>query len=92
MSHATLTNEQCAKLIQELASNDEFRARYQEKPAAALVELGVPYHTVVNLDPACLVPAPLADRKTFEAAQSRLDTESMNTYLSMNIPKARIGS
>jgi putative modified peptide len=92
MSHATLTNEQCAQLIKELASNDEFRARYQEKPAAALVELGVPYHTVVNLDPACLVPTQLADRKTFEAAQARLDSESMSTYLSMNIPKARLGS
>jgi len=91
MSHATLTSEQCAQLIRELATSDEFRARYEEKPAAALVELGVPYHTVVNLNPACLAPSKLADKKTFEDALARLDGESMSAYLSMTVPKARLG-
>jgi putative modified peptide len=92
MSDATLTNAQCAMLIKELATNDEFRRRYEQKPAAALVELGVPYHTVMNLNPACLAPRQLADKETFQAAQEQLGTEATRHYLSMTVPKARIGS
>ena len=92
MSDATLTNAQCAILIKELANNDEFRRRYEQKPAAALVELGVPYHTVVNLNAACLVPRQLADKETFQAAQTQLGTEAARQYLSMTVPRARTGA
>lgn len=92
MSDATLTNAQCATLIKELATNDEFRRRYEEKPAAALVELGVPYDTVVNLNAACLVPRQVADKATFQTAQEQLGSEATKQYLTMAVPKARIGS
>ena len=54
MAHATLTKAQGIALLKELTSNDAFRQRFTEKPAAALLELGVPAETIVNLDPACL--------------------------------------
>ena len=91
MSDATLTNEQCAALIRELATNDEFRRRYEDKPAAALVELGVPYHTVVNLSAACLSPRRLADKEVFVAAQKELSAEALSAYQSMKAPLARVG-
>lgn len=89
MSDATLTMAQCATLIKELSSNDEFRRRYEEKPAAALVELGVPFHTVVNLNAACLVPRQLADKATFQQAHAELDGEATRKYLTMTVPRAR---
>jgi putative modified peptide len=92
MSDATLTMAQCATLIRELASNDEFRRRYEEKPAAALVELGVPFHTVINLNAACLVPRRLADKETFQKAQAELDSEATRQYLTMTVPRARTGA
>jgi len=91
MSDATLTNEQCVALIKELATNDEFRKRYEDKPAAALVELGIPYHTVVNLNAACLAPRRLADKETFAAAQKDLSEEALSAYQSMKAPLARLG-
>lgn len=92
MSDATLTNEQCADLLKELATNDRFRRRYEEKPAAALVELGIPYHTVVNLNAACLVPRQIAEKEIFEAARQQLGDEATKTYLSMQAPLVRLGT
>jgi putative modified peptide len=76
MSEASLTNEQAQKLLRELAGNDAFRERFQDKPAAALVELGIPHETVINLNAACLVPMRLADKALFGAALKAYSTES----------------
>lgn len=92
MSDATLTIEQCRKLIHELATNDEFRRRYEDKPAAALVELGIPFHVVVNLKASCLAPKRLGSKETFLAANEQLDENLIQVYGSFRVPAVGIGS
>lgn len=86
MSDATLTTQQTIKLLLELSSNDAFRSRFEEKPAAALVELGIPHETVVNLNAACLGAAVLADRKTFAEAHRQLVGSAVIEKSKMIIP------
>lgn len=90
MSHATLTTAETLKLLQELATNDAFRERYAEKPAAALVELGVPYTTVVNLDAACLAPCQLATKEAFAEAHAEYQSSEVAQKQSMAIPKLNL--
>jgi putative modified peptide len=91
MSDAVLTNEQATKLLNELATNDGFRARYQEKPAAALVEIGIPHETVINLNAACLAPMQLAGKATFEATLKEFSSNSAKACLSMITPQLQLG-
>lgn len=86
MSDAVLTNEQAVRLLRELASNDGFRARFEEKPAAALVEIGVPHETVINLNAACLAPLKLAKKPVFEAALKEHMQSTAHVSLSMVTP------
>jgi putative modified peptide len=90
MSHATLTTAETLKLLLELATNDAFRERYAEKPAAALVELGVPYTTVVNLDAACLSPCKLASKEEFAESHRQFQGSDVERTQSMAIPQLRL--
>jgi len=90
MSDATLTTEQAIKLLRELASNDGFRARFEEKPAAALVELGIPHETVVNLRAACLAPLKLAEKAKFSTAMKELGDSAVQYVDKMIIPNLRL--
>lgn len=90
MSDAVLTIEQCRKLIHELATNDDFRRRYEDKPAAALVELGIPFHVVVNLKASCLAPIKLGRKEIFQEANQKLEEESISRYASMHVPSVKI--
>jgi putative modified peptide len=92
MSDAALTNEQAMKLLSELAKNDGFRKRFEEKPAAALVELGIPHETVINLNAACLEPTKLASKAKFESARKRLGEEVAGWCAQMIIPNLRLDS
>lgn len=92
MSDSTLTIEQCRKLIHELATNDEFRRRYEDKPAAALVELGIPFHVVVNLKASCLSSRQLAGKEIFQAADRKLEDESIQLFASFKVPAVWIES
>jgi putative modified peptide len=92
MSNASLTNEQATKLLQELSTNDVFRSRFEEKPAAALVELGIPHETVINLDAACLAPMKIASKAKFADAHKRLEGEAATWCSQMIVPTLRIGN
>ena len=61
MADSKLSREHSLALLHRLATDDGFRSRYEQKPAAALAELGVPHETIVNLKGSCLAPATLAD-------------------------------
>lgn len=87
MNHATLTKEQISQLIKRLASDDAFRALFESKPASALVQLGVPAETVVELNPACLCGAPLAEKAHFEEAARKLDDAALMAFSDMQVPK-----
>ena len=90
MSDAVLTNEQAMKLLRELSANDGFRTRFQEKPAAALVEIGVPHETVINLNAACLAPMQLAGKGAFRDALKEFSNEGAKACLSMVTPQLRL--
>lgn len=92
VSDAALTIEQCRKLMHELATNDGFRRRYEDKPAAALIELGIPHEVVVNLKASCLVPKKLANKEIFQAANKALDDETAQRYASFSQPTLAFGS
>ncbi len=91
MSDAVLTNEQATKLLNELATYDGFRTCYQEKPAAALVEIGIPHETVIKLSAACLAPMQLADKATFQATVKEFSANSAKACLSMITPQLQLG-
>lgn len=90
MSDAVLTNEQALKLLHELASNDGFRQRYEDKPAAALLELGIPEATVVNLNAACLASVKLAGKDAFKAAHENFAKKGAEVCLTMIAPHLRL--
>lgn len=90
MTDTSLSKEQGLKLVQKLARDDAFRARFEEKPAAALVELGVAADTVVNLPTLCLVPRKLAEKSAFEAASQGLDDATLNACLNFQAPTLKI--
>lgn len=93
MSDAVLTNEQTLKLLRELATNEGFRQRYEEKPAAALLEIGVPATTIANLPAACLAARKLQeDAAAFKAAEQALMKDGFGTAASMIIPTLRLSA
>jgi len=92
MSDAVLTNEQTLKLMRELATNDGFRQRYEEKPAAALLEIGVPATTIANLPAACLASGKLEPPSAFKAAEQALMKDGFGTAASMIIPTLRLNA
>lgn len=90
MSDSVLTNDQARKLLSELASNDGFRQRYQDKPAAALVELGIPEITVVNLNATCLAPVQLAAKEVFKQALDDFSRSGVESCVQMITPQLRL--
>jgi putative modified peptide len=90
VSNSVLTNEQARQLLAELSENDAFRDRYEEKPAAALVELGIPAETVINLNPGCLAPLKLASKNSFKEASAAFSAQPAETFLIMIVPNLRL--
>jgi len=91
MSDAVLTNEQSLRVLTELLTNPGFRQRYEEKPAAALLEIGIPAVTIANLPAACLV-AHRIDPTLIEAAQKQLSAKSFVAAASMAITNIRMSA
>lgn len=93
MTDAVLTKKQGLMLLQELISNPGFRRRFTDKPAAALLEIGVPPETVVNLNARCLAPRKadaLASKEELEQTRNALEKDGAQESLSMWIPTAQV--
>lgn len=93
MTDAVLTKKQGLTLLQELISNQAFRLRFSEKPAAALLEIGVPPETIVNLNPQCLAPRKadeLASPEKLARTRGELEKDEAQVCLSMWIPSAKL--
>lgn len=91
MTDAVLTKVQGVTLLQELISNDAFRRRFAEKPAAALLEIGIPAETIVNLNPTCLAPVQnLANAAALQTALDALAKDGAHACLSMWVPSVKI--
>ena len=89
-TNAKLSREHSLALLHKLANDDGFRSRYEQKPAAALAELGVPHETIVNLKGSCLAPATLADKTHFVQAHQELSSAAADTCLGMFPPTSQI--
>ena len=85
-----LSREHSLALLQKLATDDAYRARYEEKPAAALAELGVPHETIVNLKASCLASLTLADKSHFVNAHRQLTSASAENCLLMIAPNSQL--
>jgi putative modified peptide len=91
MSDAVLTNEQGLMVLTELITNPGFRQRYEDKPAAALLEIGIPAATIANLPAACLAPHQI-DVKRIDAARKQLEAKTFTASASMAIPNIRFST
>lgn len=92
MTDSVLTNDQAMALLRMLATDEEFRALFQSKPAKALFKLGVEPERIVDLKPACLCPPQIAGMKDFQQAVDRMDKSILQETASMQSPKLWLGS
>ena len=90
MADSKLSREHSLALLHKLATDDGFRSRYEEKPAAALAELGVSLETIVNLKASCLNSVALAEKSHFANAYVELSNATADNCLMMNQPNAKL--
>ncbi|HET9835907.1 MAG TPA: NHLP-related RiPP peptide [Rhodanobacteraceae bacterium] len=86
MADSTLSREHSLALLHKLSNDDGFRSRFEQKPAAALAELGVPHETIINLKATCLAPTTLADKARLLQAHQELANATADVCVGMNIP------
>ena len=85
-----LSREHSLALLHKLATDDGYRSRYEQKPAAALAELGVSHETIVNIKASCLASTRLADKKYFLHAYTELTNAAVDECLTMLPPQAKL--
>jgi putative modified peptide len=85
-----LSREHSLTLLHKLATDDDFRSRYEQKPAAALAELGVPLETIVILRASCLASTSLADKAHFQSAHAQLAAAAADQCLVMIVPTVKM--
>lgn len=86
---AHLSHEHSLALLHKLATDDGYRSRYEQKPAAALAELGVPLETIVNLKASCLAPPSLASKEQLTAAHAQFAAAAADQCLVMAVPTVK---
>lgn len=90
MADSKLSREHSLALLHKLANDDGFRSRYEQKPAAALAELGVPLETIVNLKASCLAALRLAETEHFKRAHAELTNSAADTCVGMIPPMLKL--
>ncbi len=90
MADRKLTLDQAFSLLRKLGTDDEFRIRFQTKPATALTEIGLSAEEVIQLNAFCLSPVVLADKSVFLKIVDTCDREALRSVTSMIVPNLRI--
>ena len=90
MADSKLSREHSLALLHKLANDDGFRSRYEQKPAAALAELGVPHETIVNLTATCQITGKLADKTRFAEARQQLLDAGADASVQFTIPNPKL--
>lgn len=90
MSANRLPKDQELKLLQQLSTDDAFRARFEADPGAALKELGVSAQDVANLAPNGFAPCQLADKKTIAGSYQQLLDTGMTDHVCLIFPALRL--
>ncbi|MGN6313318.1 MAG: NHLP-related RiPP peptide [Rhodanobacteraceae bacterium] len=90
MADSSLSREHSLALLHKLSTDDGYRSRFEQKPAAALAEIGVPHDTIVNLNAACLASTTLADKSHFAQGHRDLVGAASDRCLSMIVPSVKM--
>jgi putative modified peptide len=85
-----LTLDQAFCLLRKLGTDDDFRTRFETKPAAALTEIGLSAEEVIQLNAFCLSPVVLADKSVFMKIVDTCDREALRSVTAMIVPNLRI--
>jgi putative modified peptide len=86
----TLSKVQGMALLSRLVNDEQFRARFEQAPAAAFAEIGIPAEQISTLKDICLAPRSLASRQVLEASRQRLAAEVDTSVLALMIPTLKI--
>lgn len=76
-----------ALLFSLLATDDDFRSRYERDPAGCLRAIGVPESTLAFLWPKCLLPRALAPKSAYTALLEHMDSEAYAAAMEFQSPK-----
>jgi putative modified peptide len=90
MADSKLSREHSLALLHKLANDDGFRNRYEQKPAAALAEVGVPPETIKSFMATCQVMGKLADKTRLAEARQQLLDASADACIQMAIPNPNL--
>lgn len=91
-SNSRLTQDQVLALLQLLATDDDFRQAYENNPANALIEMGVPAATVMNLKVSCLSPKKIGSKELFVRAAKSVNIEITQQFSGFFVPSVFFGS
>lgn len=85
-----LPQEQGTELIRRLARDDDFRARFEKDPAAALAELGIGSGVTGSLDSKCLAAKSLAPKEAFATLLDDVNGQAFQSAMEMRVPEAQL--
>jgi putative modified peptide len=90
VTDSKLTEDEALALLAKLATDDDFRRRFEVKPARALIEIGVSPETVVNLGAKCLGGCRITSKEAFASALKSLDQRVIQRTMVMYPPWIRL--
>jgi len=85
-----LTQAQTLELVSRLATDDAFRALFEQDNAQALISIGIDPSEVDDHLDASQSACALADKATFAAALQAMQNGQVTAAMSMNIPRVKI--
>lgn len=90
MNEQRLAKEHELQLLKRLATDDEYRARFEKDPTGALKQLGVTDSDLAAIDPENLKPGKLADKATIGKTLSALQSVNVGDHVCLIIPFMRV--
>lgn len=85
-----LTQAQQLDLVQRLATDDAFRAAFEQDNAQALISIGIDPSEVDDHLDASQSACALADKATFLAVLQEMQNGQFTAAMAMNVPEIRI--
>ena len=90
MADTALTKEHGLALLTKLAHDDAFRGHFEQKPAEAMLQLGIPAETICRLPAKCLCPRKVASKVEMENGRKQLAEERETAFLVLSIPSPKL--
>lgn len=86
----SLTPEQGVALFKRLATDDDFRVRFQADPPAAMEAAGIDPKLCETLSSKCCQPRQIASKEEFAALVADIESKAFALALEMEVPKVSI--